>query len=92
MYEKVDINKSFEYQATKFQLSYFPKEHNTAGIICTSTEVFNVYRISLIIYSLCKSLHIRSYSGPHFSAFGLDTYSVRMRENADQNNAEYRHF
>ena len=46
-----------------------------------------------------KSVRIRSYSVPHFSAFGLDTeirsissYSVQMRENADQNNSEYRHF
>ena len=39
-----------------------------------------------------KSVRIRSYSGPHFPAFGLNTqYSVRMRENADQNNSEYRH-
>ena len=41
-----------------------------------------------------KCVRIRSYSGPHFSAFGLNTerYSVRMRENADQNNSEYGHF
>ena len=30
-----------------------------------------------------KTVHIRSYSGPYFSAFGL---------NADQNNSEYGHF
>ena len=30
-----------------------------------------------------KSVRIRSYSGP---------YSVRMRENADQNNSKYGHF
>ena len=66
MYEKVDINKPFEYQATKFQLSYFPKEHNTAGIICTSTEVFNVYRISLIIHSMRKKC---TYSELFWSAF-----------------------
>ena len=40
-----------------------------------------------------KSVRIQSYYGPHFPAFGLDTeyicpYSVRMRENADQNNSE----
>ena len=37
-----------------------------------------------------KSVHIRSYFGPHFPAFGLNT--VRMRENTDQNNSEYGHF
>ena len=37
-----------------------------------------------------KSVRIRNYSGPHFPAFGL--YSVCMRENADQNNSEYKHF
>ena len=30
-----------------------------------------------------KSVSIRSYSGPNFPTFGLDT--VRMPENADQN-------
>ena len=35
-----------------------------------------------------KSVLIRSYSGPHFPAFGQNT-EVRMQENADQNNYEY---
>ena len=41
-----------------------------------------------------KSVRIRSYSGPHFSAFGLNTerYSLQMLENADPNNSEYGHF
>ena len=47
-----------------------------------------------------KSVHILSYSGPHFPAFGLNTdrYYVSIRiqsdcwETADQNNSEYRHF
>ena len=36
-----------------------------------------------------KNVRIRSYSDPHFPAFRLNT---RMRENADQNNSEQRHF
>ena len=48
-------------------------------------------------YRCVKSVRIGSYSGPYFPAFGLNTeryspYSVRMRENADQNNSEYGHF
>ena len=39
-----------------------------------------------------KSVRIRRSSGPHFPAFRLNTYSVRMRENADQSNSEYGHF
>ena len=45
-----------------------------------------------------KSVCIRSYSGTHFPAFGYEDklrifpYSVRMRENVDQNNYEYGHF
>ena len=51
-----------------------------------------------------KSVRIRSYSGPYFPTFGLNTerygvslrsispYSVQMLENADQNNSEYKHF
>ena len=48
-----------------------------------------------------KSVYIRSFSGPHFSSFGLNTkrylryfvslrISVRIRENADQTNSEHR--
>ena len=47
-----------------------------------------------------KSIPFPSYSGPHFPAFALNTkdmkyltpYSLRMRENTDQNNSEYGHF
>ena len=45
-----------------------------------------------------KIVRIRSFSGPHFPAFGLNTeryglsYSVWMRENTDQKNSEYGHF
>ena len=41
-----------------------------------------------------KSVCIRSYSGPYFPALGLNTekYSVRVRENTDQNNSKYWHF
>ena len=46
-----------------------------------------------------KNVHIRNYSGLHFPAFRLNTerygvspYSVRMRENANQNKYEYGHF
>ena len=47
-----------------------------------------------------KSVRIRSYSGPYFPTFELNTkrygsnspYSVRMQENTDQNNSEYGHF
>ena len=37
-----------------------------------------------------KNVRIRSYSGPHFSAFGLNT--ERYGVDADQNNSEYGHF
>ena len=37
-----------------------------------------------------KSVRIRSYSGPHFSAFGLNT-AVQMQENEDQNNSQCVH-
>ena len=49
-----------------------------------------------------KSVRIQSFSGPYFSAFGLNTerygvrsifpHSVKMRENTDQKNSEYGHF
>ena len=41
-----------------------------------------------------KSVRIWSYSGPYFNEFGLSIspYSVRMRENTDQNNSEYGYY
>ena len=48
-----------------------------------------------MIYFYCvKSVRIRSFAGPYFPVFGLNTerYSVRMRENTDQKNSEYGHF
>ena len=53
----------------------------------------------LAIYCI-KKIPIRSYSGPHFpriwTEFGemrsIFPFSVRMRENAGQNNSEYGHF
>ena len=47
-----------------------------------------------------ESVRIPSYFSPHFPTFGLNMerslrispYSVRMRENTDQNNSEYGHF
>ena len=37
-----------------------------------------------------KSVCVRSFSDPYFSAFGLNL--VQMRENTDQKNSEYEHF
>ena len=39
-----------------------------------------------------KSARIRGYSGSHFPTLTISPYSVRIRENADQNNPEYGHF
>ena len=63
--------------------------------ICTSH--FKVKNFKHHHYHCVKSVSIRSYSRPYFPAFQLNTgsispYSVRMRENTDQNNSEYWHF
>ena len=46
-----------------------------------------------------KIVHIRSFSGRYFPAFGMNTdrysicpYSVQIRENTDPKNSEYGHF
>ena len=46
-----------------------------------------------ILYCV-ESAHIRSYSGPYFSAFGLNStlFSISMRENTEQNNSEFEQF
>ena len=57
-------------------------------LLCKST----VFDSHLEFWHSLKSVRIRSYSGPHFFAFGLTIlYSVLMWENADQNNSECGH-
>ena len=55
-------------------------------VICELTSVYSTG------YHCVRSVRIRSYSGPYFPAFGLNTerYGVnrKMQENADQNNSE----
>ena len=63
--------------------------------LCSNLKILNTRKST----SHCvKNVRIRSYSGPYFPAFGMNTerycispYSVRMRENTGQNNSEYRH-
>ena len=53
----------------------------------------NFVKIILYNYDIrhcVKSVHVWSYSGPYFPAFGLNIEV--MRENTDQNNSEYGHF
>ena len=49
---------------------------------------------SPIVFHFVKSVRIRIYSGPHFRAlrlnterYGVSPYSIRLRENADQNDS-----
>ena len=46
------------------------------------------------IIKTVKNVRIRSFSGVHFPAFGLNTerYGVLMREKTDQKNSEYGYF
>ena len=46
---------------------------------------------------MVKSVRIRSFPSPYFTASGLNTerygvYSVQMLENMEQKNSEYEHF
>ena len=46
---------------------------------------------------MVKSVRIRSFPSPYFTAFGLNTerygvHSVQMLENMEQKNSEYEHF
>ena len=57
-----------------------------------------IREITIYSNNCVKSVLIRSYSGPHFPAFGLNPewsislYSFQIRENAGQDNSEYGHF
>ena len=57
------------------------------------SEELHPDQIRLSIHCV-KSVCIRSYSGPREIRRDTEylSYSVRMRENADENNSEYGHF
>ena len=54
--------------------------------------IYNEFINETLNLDCVKSVCTRSYSGPYFSTFGLNTYSVQTRDNTDQNNSEYGHF
>ena len=58
--------------------------------LLVETEWSELILIWWFVSHYLKSVRIRSYSGPHFPAFGLNT--ERYGENEDQNNSEYGHF
>ena len=66
---------------------------------CTE-NILRIMQFNSCFVHCVKSICIRSYSGPFFSAFWLSTerYVASLRiqsecwENTDQNNSEYRHF
>ena len=64
----------------------------TTFLQLSNTEI--PHTIPVLCLHYVKRFLLRSYSGPYFSAFGLNTerHGDRMRKNADQNNSEYGHF
>ena len=59
-------------------------------------ETFDTLKIFIWSKHLVKIFHIRSFSGPYFPAFRLNTKryegSLQMRESTDQKNSEHGHF
>ena len=64
--------------------------------IFAKKSILNVclrFWILLSIVSHCVgSVRIRSFSGPFFPAFGLNTNRIQMRENTVKKNSEFGHF
>ena len=52
-------------------------------IVLNTDRCLSLLHISIRLRHCVKSVHVQSYSGPYFPAFGL---------NKDRNNSEYRHF
>ena len=66
-------------------------EHLQVTATCKYLEPF---RTNLAHYRNTHfvSVRIRSFSGPYFPAFGMNTDAIRIWENADQKNSKYGHF
>ena len=83
----------------RYLLCRFAENVQLFPTACSFTEKSSATEIFIKVFLHClKGVCIQSYSGPHFPAFQhldwirRDMYSVRMWENADQNNSEYGHF
>ena len=52
-----------------------------SSAVCKLMKHMEYYAINMIAMHYVKSVRIRSYSGPHFPTFGLDTerYEVKIR-------------
>ena len=88
-----------------FLLYYFNKiEYEvTFGGACSSNatvwQLLSFFPLATVHHCV-KSVHIRSYSGPHFPlirteccvSLSIQSECEKMGENADRNNSEYRHF
>ena len=88
-----------EYFKNSFSLSFINDGNPDSWIswiqIVLMQHLLYIYKSLLKFnrpFHCVKSIRIRSYSCPHFSAFELNRerygVSVLMRENADQNNSE----
>ena len=89
------------------QLFFCCRTQNRFASNAVKPKIYCCFRLTdkkACLLHCVKNVRIRSYSGPYFPTFGLNTerygvslrrispYSVQMLENADQNNSEYRHF
>ena len=64
------------------------KKKNANNKVCKYSHKTFLKKSNRDRHHCVKSVRIRSYSGPSFLAFGLNT----VRENMDLNNSEYGHF
>ena len=91
-------NNTLNFQLCVFQLCSLHKKCLSLSKKQPSRFYSSIYIVDTLTSDCVKRVRIRSYSGTHFPTFGLNMeqsispYSVRMRENADQNYSEYGHF
>ena len=88
------LSKTVAFEILYFQ-SYLATTSSAEDIL--DTMLVEAKTMKWCICHCMRSVRIRSFSGPYFAAFGLNTesispYSVGMRENADQKNPEYGYF
>ena len=82
------------FQIVRYTSAWKKGAQKNKSYFFTALQILFLYFFHqcLRTFHFIKSVRIRSYSGPHFPAFGLSPYSVRLQENTDQNNSKYGHF
>ena len=79
MQSSFDLSKSFDLLTNNVYQFHSFRDHSSCQMSCTLKIVIENFWICQSTLYWVKSICIRSFSGLHFPAFGLNTESIRIQ-------------